>query len=668
MDFTDEQLKVIEHQQGHALVSAVAGSGKTEVLVQRVKYLIENLNVSSDNILILMFNKSAQEVFSRRLSTILVSEDIPAVLTFHALGLRIISIWHERNLLGYPEVIDDEHYWISLAREACSNINLANNVGLSIHTDQIRKYITSVELLKNIDFPNLVVDPKIFGWTDSFFLQMTTFFHEFEKLRKLKNVYGLNDLLHAAVNILRCHPQYADEWRDSLTHILVDEYQDSNSLQQWLIERFTHTNTEIMVVGDEDQCIYSWRAANPLFMISEFERSFSNTTRYHLSKTFRYGHAVALMANHVLQYNKKRSDKLVVSALKASGEVKLFRGDVFSLQPAIHSFSDADVFLVRAFQHADDVEWLFQLNNVSYKLEGSVPFCDRFGGKVLRVVLGCALYKNYKPSVIDAKSWIRWVDPECSSVWVDYVSDIISNCGIEDGIHKCLNLPELAERQRRHLVQMLIWNGRLHDASSHKDCLASIARRMTDAWSRAIDNKSNINVIPLVVRILMYLNTLNWTISMVLEKLDNWSFNIGSGPLITSIHRAKGGGWNTVVLPHLEKGYFPNIDDQDSDIEEERRLYYVAITRAKHNLYMVVPEDSLRDTMWDYPHTLAIDNYDGPSSRFLVESLPFYSQTLADSFCGGHKFQQLLTSVGFKYEKVLNPDVRKSKGLFKELL
>lgn len=669
MNFTEEQTKVINHPGGHSLISAVAGSGKTEVLVHRVAHLVNSLGVDPELILVLMFNKSAQEVFLSRLKeTINEGIELPSVLTFHALGLRILAIWHERTNQEPPVVLDDEHQWIGIAREACERCNQSDGLGMSSHIDQLRKYLAAVDILKNIDYPTNTFDPAVFGWSEQFVIQIKQFFMHFEEIRNEQRLYGLNDLLHAAVAVLRANPEYADEWRDSLQYILVDEYQDSNSLQQWLLERFTHEATEVMVVGDEDQCIYSWRAANPAFMVSGFEQSFNNVTRYKLSKTFRYGHSVALMANHVLQYNSARQDKLVVSGLADTGAIEVKVGSVFDIQDEILALTDSDVVLVRAFQHADDVEWVYQIADKPYKLEGAASFPHRFGGRVLRVALGCALDKKHIPDAIDIRAWIRWVDPECSSGWVDYLAELMSSKGIEAGIRQALELPQMTERQRLHLVQMLIWNGRLHDASGHKDCLGAIARRMGDMWSRAVDEKNRNRPMPLVVSILEHLSKLGWSIQMVLDKLDFWSERESGGPLITSVHRSKGGGWHTVVLPHVERGYFPNTEDATGDPEEERRLFYVAITRAKKKLILAVPEDSVRDTMWKAPTLMDMGQYNGPSSKFVVEALPLYSQEIANRLQVGTISDLDLTPVATRYEREIYPQVRKTRGLFSKLL
>jgi DNA helicase-2/ATP-dependent DNA helicase PcrA len=663
--FTPEQQSVVDHKSGHALVSAVAGSGKTDVLVARTSRML-NDGYQADRMLVLMFNKSAQEVFLQRLSDAFPDgRELPSVLTFHALGLQILRIWNDRNRIAPPQVIDDETYWMQTMRTAVDQSNDEGGYGMSNHPDQLRKYLSAVDLLKNLDYPKSIPDISEIGWTAIFWDNMKLLFAAFEPIRKADRMHGLSDLLYDAVMLLRSESDFADELRDSLDEIMVDEYQDSNDLQQWLIARMTHAGTSVMAVGDEDQCIYTWRGANPEYMVRGFENTFPNVVRYTLSRTFRYGHAVALMANHVLQYNVMRPDKLVVSGLPLTGRVDLVEGDsAMDMQHVWARLTAADAILLRAFNHADDVEWSFRLQNLPYRLEGAPLFPLRNSGLALRVCIGCATDKLYKPDPIEARAWIRWVDRECSSSWVDMLATIFSEKGIEAGIRQALQWQQLTTKQNSHLVQMLVWNGRLFDAGHQPDPIAAIGRRLADAWARNRDDRDDAPMMPGFVAILRD-HMPGWDVAKLSTFLDDWLPH-ETGPLITSVHRSKGGGWPTVVLPHVQHGYFPTEEAS----EEERRLFYVAITRAKENLVMRVPVDPFRDALWvDPAQTSAeIAKYVGSTGKFVVEACPTYCQRMGTLFAAGPTKGEVLTSMARRYEQALYPTVTKSKGLWGALV
>lgn len=661
MNATPEQQAVIDHRLGHALVSAVAGSGKTDVLVARTKMMLSE-GIDPESMLILMFNKSAQVVFQERLAEGQAEDAVlPSVLTFHALGRHILDLWYDRKSAAMPQLVDDESEWMQLLAQVVDNANQTLQAGINGHPDHLRKILGAFDTLKNMDYPYVVPDWDTFGWPTSLADNVRTLFPLFEKERKNARILGLNDLLYDAVLLMRQEPEYAKEWRESLHHIMVDEYQDSNPLQHWIVDQLLHAESSLMVVGDEDQCIYTWRAADPDMMVRGFEARYQNVKRYMLSRTFRYGHAVALMANHVLQHNKVRPDKLVVSGLDRAGNIEVVRGDTsMALLPALKALTNDDAILVREFRHAEDIELVMHYHGLPYRLEGAPLFPARQTGLVLRMSLGCVMEKPYKPSADQARAWIRWVDPEASSLFVDYLVDDMCLLGVERGIRNAMARDNLPTRQQNHLVQMLVLNGRLRDAFSQKDPMISVAHRMSESWNRAVEREDDNKARPAGLDMLSLFA--GNTLTEVVDFLQNWEPD-SEGPVLTSIHRAKGGGWPTVVLPHTEASRFPS-----EVTEEERRLFYVAITRAKERLVLLVPPDIVRDTLWKTPAQAALETYTGVTGRFTLESYPEYALKMASTWLStGKPSTDILTPTARRYEAILYPNVLKSAGLWNKL-
>lgn len=662
MNATSEQQAVIDHRQGHALVSAVAGSGKTDVLVARTKVMLSE-GIDPESMLILMFNKSAQVVFQERLSEG-QSEGavLPSVMTFHALGLRILDIWYDRKQAAVPEILDSESEWMLILAQVVDTQNRVVQAGINSHPDHLRKILAGFDALKNMDYPYVTPDWDAMGWSSNLRESIQMLFGEFEKARRLQRVMGLNDLLYDAVLLMRRESEYSAEWRDSLHHIMVDEYQDSNPLQHWIVDQMLHGESSLMVVGDEDQCIYTWRAADPDMMVRGFEARYKNVKRYMLSRTFRYGHAVALMANHVLQHNRVRPDKLVVSGLDKAGNIEVVRGDdAMALLPALKALTSEDAILVREFRHSEDIELVMHYHGLPYRMEGAPLFPARQTGLVLRMSLGCALEKPYRPTPDQARAWIRWVDPDASSLFVDYLVGDMTILGVERGIRNAMARDNLPTRQQNHLVQMLVFNGRLRDVFTQKDPMRSIKTRMEEAWNRAVDRTGDRNAPPLGLGVLHLFDTT--ALEDVVTFLQDWEAD-SSGPILTSIHRAKGGGWPTVVLPHTEAIRFPT-----EVTEEERRLFYVAITRAKEQLVLLVPkEDAVRDALWKHPVNADLDTYIGPTGRFTLESHPEYALNMARTWLStGKPSLDIMTPTARRYEAVLYPTVLKSVGLWEKL-
>lgn len=666
--FTDEQLAVVNHPGGHALVSAVAGSGKTEVLVARAWHLLTQ-GVSSEDVLVLMFNKSAQEVFMQRLHA-LDSDRVewPAVLTFHALGLRILDIWFDLQAQEFPTLVESEQQWLDLLAEVIKDLN-TRQAGINTHKDYARTLLGALDLAKNLDWPHrslTVEEAKSFGWTPTLFEHLHVVFPAFEAARARQQWLSLNDLLYDAVLLLRKEPSYAEQWRQSVQHILVDEYQDSNALQHWLLHTLMREDSSLMVVGDEDQCIYTWRAADPDMMVRGFEREYQGVTRYTLSKTFRYGHAVALMANHVLQHNRERPDKMVVSGLPKSGQVSIVEGTRYqSLGQGIGLLTEHDAVLVREFRHADDVEWVSRHLGIPYRLVGAVSFPNRTAGLALRAALMCALKLPITSSDM-LRAWVRWVDPESPSAFVDDVAQSLLRCGVEPGIRKMMEKTHWTQRQQDHLVQLLVWNGRLEDVATQPDPVAGFVRRLRDAWARTVSSKNKdawaepafLEVFPFCA---------GPDLSVILSNLNTWADETPGelGFLLTSIHRAKGGGWPTVLLPHVDKGRFP-VEDAT---EEERRLYYVAMTRAKEHLIFVCTVDASCRQYWLTRGAMAMPPRPLSScGDFLVESFPWYCQDIANKWMSTQgPLTEDLTPIARKYQSVLYPTVSRTRMAWDKL-
>lgn len=658
--FTPEQCAVTAHRKGHALVSAVAGSGKTDVLVARTVAMLHE-GTDPDHMLILMFNKSAQEVFVQRIKEFCTEKKLPAVLTFHALGKQILDIWAERKFTAAPMVVEDIANWLELLCDVVEKVN-TNGAGYSTHLDQLRKYLSGFDILKNMDYPHAQINIKTLGWSTQFYEQTVTLFKVFEEHRKSLGWVGLNDLLYDAVFLLRSNTDYALEWRDSLTHIMVDEYQDSNSLQHWLIGSFLHSDSSLMVVGDEDQCIYTWRAADPNMMVNGFELRYPGASRYTLSRTFRYGHAVALMANYVLQHNKVRPDKMVISGLEKAGNIEILRVlDQSHAVPHLKRLDSKDAILVREFRHADDVELICRFNNIPYRLEGAPLFTQRPTGLALSMSLGCTFDRQYKSKNVEqAKAWIRWVDPSASSVFVENIAIAMTEIGVEQAIRNAMHSASLSTRQQDHLVQMLVLNNRLGDARTHQLPISTIRQQLSDSWARSAGLEKDRPSAPLMLSVLHIFD--NMKLSDLMSWLDNWCIH-DDGVLLTSIHRAKGGGWPKVYLPHTEHNRFPS-----SISEEERRLFYVAITRAQEELLLAVPTDPVRDFLWQNPSVMDISSYSGPTGVFMLESMPEYARKIAREWIlNKAPVSDVLTGVAQRYEAILYPDAKKSYNLWQKL-
>ncbi|MCI5212352.1 MAG: ATP-dependent helicase, partial [Candidatus Electrothrix sp. ATG2] len=313
MHLTREQEKIIRHDNGHARVSAVAGSGKTTAMIGRVGHLLRQ-GFAADKILVLMFNRSARAVFTERLHQSLQGTDLrpPAVRTFHSLGLRLVDSFTARQYLPRYRLVTEEFQLEKLAREAVKQHTAEVDGEESWASKEgIEGFLLFLGMVKS----DVAAPQKIFA-ACGFEEQLSYYigaYNVFETLRKKTGLRFYQDLIHEPVMAIQQHEELANWVANHVDHIIVDEYQDINEVQQQLLIHIAGQRAQVMVVGDVDQCIYEWRGAKPEYIVSRFACDFPQPTSYPLSYSFRYGHRLALAANHLISNNRLRDRKLCLA-------------------------------------------------------------------------------------------------------------------------------------------------------------------------------------------------------------------------------------------------------------------------------------------------------------------------------------------------------------------
>ena len=650
MSYTSEQERVIEHEAGHAIVAAVAGSGKTHTMVGRIAHQLAG-GVSAKRILVLMFNKSAQEDFTGRLSGVCATKGLrPAeVLTFHAFGLRLANRMVEQGLLE-PAQLQTEGYALrKMARGVLEKVNAESSEDdqLDLSFEVVTEFLDTIDILKGELYPT--ADRR---WehtvrnTDERFVRG---FHIFEAMRRDMQMRTFADMIFDPVMAALDNPQIERFISGRYDHVIVDEFQDVNEAQMTLLRMLAGQRASVMAVGDEDQCIYAWRGAKPDYMTRLFQKEFPNSTRYALSRTFRYGHKLSLAANFVISRNKNRTEKLCISGTRTDTEldVRLVRSSVGEevlkmvreWREGGRQYSEAAI-LVREYAHTTSTEIALLQNKIPYRLVGASPFFDRAEVLGLRAYLQLAagglqytetpqrrmrlvsallttptlyLRKDAISTLSEAiaeapeqlcetaEAWFkadsrslpfsrdrrlkavetwRWgmnVGPKLRAA--DFLSEVMSRTNLRKDIEKNVPDPREAAEKLRMLDQIVVLAKERRESPA---AFAAFLDRLTAEYSDAAADSDRI--------------------------------------LITSCHRAKGLEWPMVILPELADGSFPVLRTgwTEQDLEDERRLFYVAATRAIERLALLAPMD---------PRLLAASSKgaatapDAPiASRFLYEA------------------------------------------------
>ncbi len=618
MDFTDEQLRIVNHSHGHARVSAVAGSGKTTTMVARVGHLL-NQGESPENILILMFNKSARDCFadSMQNSEIRMDSKFPEVRTFHALGNRLIDSFTRRGALPSYRLITEEYVQEKIARQVATEVYRTeeNSDGYLI-SEEVEDFLTFIDLVKATTVPaSEVFKAQGLSPRYSYFIKA---FELFEKVRRQQGVRFFPDLIHEPLMAMSEDKELLDWVSNRVSHIIVDEYQDINEAQQQLLKILAGKRAQVMVVGDVDQCIYEWRGARPEYITDRFQLDFNNPENYLLSYTFRYGHTLSLAANHVIANNRKRDSKLCISH-PANSYTSITCYEAERATDVVHCLKNwlaegrhlsEAVVLVRLYAQSVAVELALLEANLPYRMVGNAQVFDcqeimaltgylrlvdgsltqtesKERERIITAMLSQPHLGIKRDEMVTLVSQIS-IDPENAieilKSWCDAELPPFIKKRIGETAETWQYLiRQSADIRAANLLKIIVDSLHLFEFYHKFSARSATAENRVKTCEAFIDFAAGQNL----------------SVQGLFEKIDKLRLVDGEVAtdtlLITSIHRAKGLEWPLVILPGLENGSFPLYKEQDSgleSLEDERRLFYVAITRAKEQLVCIHPLDA----------------------------------------------------------------------------
>ena len=668
MQLTREQETIIHHGNGHARVSAVAGSGKTTVMVGRVRYLLQQ-GVAPNTILILMFNRSARDAFAAKLNQLLQGSGLkaPDVRTFHSLGLRLVNSFSRKNFLPPCRLVSEEYQQEILAREAVKQ-HAAEAGGDEEwwSKENMEEFLLFIGLVKaHTDSAAEIFVGYGFEERLSYYVEA---YQLFESMRIRAKIRFYEDLIHEPVMAIRQQQQLADWVGDHLDHIIVDEYQDINEVQQQLLKYLAGKRAAVMVVGDVDQCIYEWRGAKPEYIISRFSQDFPRPTSYTLSYTFRHGHRLALAANHLISNNRLRDRKLCL-AHPENPDTRISWLPEKDAHPLVNCLQEWQqqgrklheaAVLVRIYAQTVPVELALLEYDIPYQLVGHDPV---FSCSEIRALLGylqlcqgtlgqgdpedrlaviVAMLTTphlwLKKDALQALAKDILAQPSLAgSLICNYAGRYASGYPAERMIDlagvwqavKTLPASTLAGR----VLDKVIRETELYDHFLYA-CRPAVAENRIKTCQSFVrfarQSKLDVDGFLTAIRELE-----QHTVGS--QQQDNRLKTTENTLLITSIHRAKGLEWPLVILPGLEDGVVPFRQSEEGeeieDIEDERRLFYVGMTRAMEQLCLIHPPDSRlqeRQEAGDSRSPLDAEKGSYPASCFLYEANLQFSDQLGE--------------------------------------
>lgn len=634
---TDEQAAVVAHGDGHAVVSAVAGSGKSATLVARIAALIER-GESPTSMLVLMFNKFAADEFRLRLERRLPDGPRPEVFTFHAFGLRLCSWLEQAGLLPRATTLTDTARITQMARTALEHI-VGPVTGEHAHADEhIEAFLQGVDLLKGALYEGGPL-PKGFPVK----AEIMRAFARFEQLRLGAGVRLFADLIRDPVMLAHRSGDARAMIANRYAHVLVDEFQDINEAQVQLLRIAAGARAYVMAVGDDDQTIYTWRGARPEYMAERFGDFFAPVRRYHLSRTFRYGHAVSLLANACISRNSGREDKLSISSdgRDTSVVVRMHQGDssmcvleeIRAWQAAGRPINDITV-LVREYAHCAHLQLALHEADLPFRVSGAPVVFDQPVILTLIAHLALASGRMAQLETAQCRQYLRTLLAGAPLYLKRDELDMVSAIALRyrdrmaGALAQALRSvamkgSESLASPRQMAAARFSWLRQQDAAQPAAPMLREVLKRCDLLGRARRDGQSAVRAdaqYRVIWKLIEMAQARRHTIASLDAALEDAARATAlAGPedslLITSVHRAKGLEWPCVILPDLAEGMFPS---RGSNIEDERRLFYVAATRAQKRLVLVAPLDAQlvqwsRDGRSGHPASPL-------ASRFLYES------------------------------------------------
>lgn len=715
MALSPQQQDIVNHPMDeHALVLAVAGSGKSTTMVERIARLIEAGRFDPTKVIAVMFNGAAAKNLLASLSKRLGKRNTPDSVTFHRLGTLTLR----RLMVGgfaEPWTFNGDpskavKFTVEVIESACKQH------GHKYPRIVARDFLSFVDRVKS----ELLPPAKVFenGDWPARYDWFVSWYRQFEKERHEKKVRFFSDLIYDPVMIMTQNPKAAACVVGAFDHIVIDEYQDICESQQALIRFAAGKHAKVMAVGDDDQTIYGWRGAKAEYILRKFHDDFPGATTYTLNRTWRYGHALSCASNYVIHGNSDRADKLCISGDKAPNTELFLEYDMPSGgKPKIVSIVDkwqADggklidmVVLVRSYSKSAASQFDLLQHGIPFRIEGGDE-ASVLENKWVASLIGwmklAADQVAINPyagepdigSIIEARKFIDV--PSLGLGWDK--SGILTKLVLqypEDGVGFSKFVSSHVAAQNQGQSERVVYRGKLwrklraigksrsypKAAVLLKELLYFLDIEKSIVQEAGKQEEAD-EIISLVEAFIEYVKvnskgkTLPEFMNHIQDLLDtsDKAKAATTALLITSCHRAKGMEWLCVIMPSLWQGSFPiiprsiNKDKIEDHLQDERRLFYVAMTRAIRALYFIAPRDPRLDP-WlkackggNCDDVIPFVKNAGVASQFLYESNLFLSKALPYILAGG-KGRDSLKAVSpellNQYLDELNCDYRVAK-------
>lgn len=603
-NLNEQQLEAVTETEGFVRVIAGAGSGKTKALTQRYAYIVEALGINSSNILCVTFtNKAAQEMRKRVKRLVGENSDLSYITTYHGFCVRVLR--EDINKIKYPKnfIIMDVEDQKTVLRQVYNELGLTSKV---FTFKQVLRYISKQKTSQ--EYLQYILESKK-KETDN---EIEKVFIRYLEKQQRNFALDFDDLLNFALYIFVNNPDVLEKWQKRLHYIQVDETQDSSQKQFMLIEMLSQFHKNLFVVGDPDQTIYEWRGAKPEILV-DFDKQFTDSKTIIMNQNYRSTPNILSLGNHIIKNNKIRVDKDMFTQNPEGVEVVHFHGEndyeeglwvANEIKRLVNDencqYSDFAI-LYRANHISRSIEQSLIRENISYSVFGGIRFFER---KEIKDVLAYLRLIEFE----DDFSFLRVVNTPSRGLGKKFIENVAKiaekeNISLYSALQQNITQKDLSRKGAIEFINLIEKYKKSKADLIISDLVKEImdesglsAYYRTDGDTDRLDNIKELqNSIILLetqdeepINLTEYLQEIALYTDMDIEDDRNDRVKL------MTIHTSKGLEFPYVFLCGFTEGVLPSAmsikERRAKAIEEERRLTYVAITRAEKAFYMTESE------------------------------------------------------------------------------
>lgn len=587
----DTQLEAVKTTDGPILILAGPGSGKTRVITYKIAYLLEENKAKPWEILAITFTNKAAKEMKMRLEN-LIEEDIKSmqISTFHSFGLRIIKENHEFFNLNKNFTILDETDSISVIKKIVKEMNLDEK---QYNARSIKHKISSAK--------NELIDSKKYKMYARTLIDenIAKVYEKYQEKLLRSSTVDFDDLLMLPIELFKKNKEALEHYQNKYKYVFIDEYQDTNEAQYLLSRMISEKRNNICVVGDECQSIYSWRGAN-FKNILNFEKDYENAKVILLEQNYRSTKRIIEAANSVIKHNKEKKDKHLWTDNSEGTKIKYMRcydekDEVLNIINQIKHFKEEGipykemVVLYRTNAQSQSIERGFLENTIPYKVVGSYAYFNR---KEIKDLVAYLRLINNKD---DDVSLLRAINAPKRGIGAKTIEKLEAqanenNKSIFDSIESGKELAfknlildineKMKDKSFVEFIELVLDETGLRSEYELEKTVENEAKlENLEEFKSIAKNFEDYNPGATLEEFLIEISL----ISDVKETKDD-----DEVVTLMTMHAVKGLEFDVVFVTGLEEGLFPhnNSMHDESELEEERRIFYVAITRAKKVLYL----------------------------------------------------------------------------------